>query len=199
MIIVKYKHRLGETTVNWAAAAAVLGLTTSACAAPEPGAAVVNGTRSAGGATQPTVLADSELDSVTAAGVLVDAGSFAAALGDFGHTLTDANTFVFGGEHLDLGVGTTTGQAFACCGEDADVEVGSAVLGIGDIVHGVAHGIEHDRGLLAYGFSWGLVVAVSFEKRLAMIEELRLALADLYFAHTDALSSDAGSHMVGAE
>jgi hypothetical protein len=185
--------------VNWAAAAAVLGLTTSACAAPEPGAAVVNGTRSAGGIAQPTVLADSELDSVTAAGVLVNVGSFATALGDFADTRTDANTFVFGGEHFDLGVGITTGQAFACCGEDADVEVGSAVLGIGDIVHGVAHGIEHDRGLPAYGFSVGLVVAISFEKRLAMLEELRAALTDLYFAHTDALSSDAGLHMVGAE
>jgi hypothetical protein len=185
--------------VNWAAAGVTLGLATSACAAPEPAAVVMSATRSAGGAAQPMVLADLQLDAVTAAGVLVDVSSIAVALGDSGHALTDANTFVFGGEHLDLGVGTTTGQAFACCGEDADVEVGSAVLGIGDIVHGVAHGIEHNRGLLAYGFSWGLVVAVSFEKRLAMIEELRLALADLYFAHTDALSSDAGSHMVGAE
>jgi hypothetical protein len=118
------------------------------------------------------------MDSVTAAGVLVDVASFAAALGDAGHARTDASTFVFGGKYLDLGFGITRGRAFACCGEDADVEVDSAVLGIGDIVHGVAHGVEHDGPPLAYGFSVGFVVAVSFENRLAMLAELGAALAD---------------------
>jgi hypothetical protein len=159
--------------VSWAAAAVVLGVTTSADVAAEP-----------------RVLADSELDAVTAAGVLVDVSSIATALGDFGAARTGANTFVVDGEYLDLGVGTTMGQALACCGEDADVEVGSTAVGIGDIAHGVAHGIEHHGRGLAYGFSFGLVLGVSFEKHQLMREKLRAALADLRFGHSDTLSRD---------
>jgi hypothetical protein len=169
-------------TVNWAAAA-VVGLATSAGAAGEP-----------------TVLSDLELDAVTAAGVLLDVSSIAAALGDFANANTDANTFAFDGKTLDLGVGTTIGQALACCGEDADVEVGSAALGIGDIVHGVTHAVEHDGRPLAYGLSVGFVIALSFkehpatvrDERVAMLEELRAALADFHFALPDAA-------MVGAQ
>jgi hypothetical protein len=168
---------------NWVAAAVLLGFTTSAGAADEP-----------------TVLSDVELDAITAAGVLIDVSSIAAALGDFAHTQTDANTFVFGGEHFDVGVGITTGQALACCGDDADVEVGSAVLGIGDIVHGVTHAVEHDGRPLAYGLSLGFVIALSFdrhfaldrEEHLAMLQELRAALADFHFELPDAA-------MVGAQ
>lgn len=168
---------------NWVAAAVLLGFTTSAGAADEP-----------------TVLSDLELDAITAAGVLIDVSSIAAALGDFAHTQTDANTFVFGGEHFDVGVGITTGQALACCGDDADVEVGSAVLGIGDIVHGVTHAVEHDGRPLAYGLSLGFVIALSFdrhfaldrEEHLAMLQELRAALADFHFELPDAA-------MVGAQ
>jgi hypothetical protein len=126
------------------------------------------------------------MDSVTAAGVLVEVSSFATAIGDGAHTRTDANTFVFGGKYLDLGVGITRGRAAACCGEDADVEVASAVLGIGDIVHGVVHGVERDGPLLAYGLSVGLVVAVSFEKYRAMLEELPAVLSAARIQLSDA-------------
>jgi hypothetical protein len=149
---------------------------------------------------EPQVLADWELDSITAAGVLVDVSSIAAALGDFAKAKTDANTFAFDGKTLDLGVGITMGQALACCGEEADVEVGSAVLGIGDIVHGVTHAVEHDGRPLAYGLSLGFVIALSFdrhfaldrEEHLAMLQELRAALADFHFELPDAA-------MVGAQ
>lgn len=149
---------------------------------------------------EPKVLADWELDSITAAGVLVDVSSIAAALGDFAKTKTDADTFAFGGKTLDLGIGITIGQALACCGEDADVEVGSAVLGIGDIVHGTTHRVKHDGRHLAYGLSVGFVVALSFEdhfatardEHLAMLKELRAALADFHFELPDAV-------MVGAQ
>jgi hypothetical protein len=182
-----------------AARAVVVSMTTSACAAPEPATVVANDMESTRGSAEPTVLADLQLDSVTAAGVLVDVGSIATTLGDFGDARTGANTFVVSGEYLDLGVGTTMGQALACCGEDADVEVGSTALSIGDIAHGVAHGIEHHGRGLAYGFSFGFVLAVSFEKHQLMREKLHATLADLRFGHSEAVSSDTWSHRIGAE
>jgi hypothetical protein len=168
--------------VHWSAAAVVLGITTSAVA------------------DEPMVLSDSDLDAITAAGILIDVNSLATALGDFAHTRTDANTLVINGEDWDLGVGITIGQALACCGEDADVEVGSEVLGIGDIVHGTTHRVGHDGRRLAYGLSVGRVLAVSFENppatvrdaHLAMLKELRAALADFHFELPDAV-------MVGAQ
>jgi hypothetical protein len=170
------------STVNWAAVAGVLAMTTSAAA------------------DEPTVLSDLELDAITAAGVLIDVGSIAAALGDYAHTQTDANTFASGGEHFDVGVGITMGQAFACCGEQADVEVGSAVLGSGDIVHRTTRAVEFDGPRWKHGFSAGFVVAISFEEhfvpardgRVAMLEELRAALAGFRFELPDAV-------MVGAQ
>ena len=168
--------------MNWAAAAAVLGVATSAVA------------------DEPMVISDYELDSITAAGILIDVNSVVAALGDFGNTRTDASTSVFSGEHLDVGVGITTGQALACCGQYADVEVGSAVLGTGDIVHGTTHRVKHDGRRLAYGLSVGFVLAASFENHsatvrdahLVMLQELRAALADFHFELPDAV-------MVGAQ
>jgi hypothetical protein len=182
-----------------AATAVVLSMTISACAASEPVSVVPNDMESARGSAEPTVLADLQLDSVTAAGVLVDVSSIATALGDFGDARTGANTFVVGGEYLDLGVGTTMGQALACCGENADVEVGSTAFGIGDIAHAVAHGIEHHGRSLAYGFSFGFVLALSFEKHQLMREKLHAALADLRFGHSDAVSSDTWSDRIGVK
>jgi hypothetical protein len=155
--------------LRWAAAAVVLGITTSDGAADEP-----------------TVLSDLELDAVTAAGVLVDVGSFAAALGDLAGTRTDADTFVSGGAAFDLGVGRTIGLAFACCDEEADVAVGSAAVGSGDIAHGITHSVEHDGRFLNLGLSLGFVLALSVEKHfataldehVAMLERWRAALAD---------------------
>jgi hypothetical protein len=166
--------------MNWAAAAVALGMTTSAVA------------------DERTILSDLELDAITASGVLVDVDSIAAALGDLAHTRTDADTLVIN-EDFDLGVGFTIGQALACCGEDADVEVGSTVLGVGDIVHGTTHHVEHEGRRLAYGLSVGFVLALSFknspatvrEEHLAMLNELRAALADFHFELPDAMMAGA--------
>jgi hypothetical protein len=164
--------------VNWAAAAVVtvvLGMTTSA------------------GADEPMVLSDFELDAITATGVLVDVNSLATALGAFTDTRTEANTFAFDGDHLDLGLGITFGRALACCGDDADVAVASTALGIGDHVRGTTRSGENNGRRWVHGFSAGFVLAVSFDKHFAMamderssmLKELRAALADFHFELPD--------------
>jgi hypothetical protein len=162
----------------WPAAAVVLGITTSDGAAGEP-----------------TVLSDLELDAVTAAGVLVDVDSFATALGDLAGTRTDADTFAFGGKGFDLGVGRTMGLALACCTEEADVAVGSAAVGSGDIVHGTTHSVEHDGRFLDLGLSVGFVLALSVDKHfaagwvehVAMLEQWHAALAGRHLELPDAV------------
>jgi hypothetical protein len=184
--------------VNWAVptalAAVALGMTTSAAVAGEP-----------------RVLSDPELATITAAGVLVNVSSVAAALSELGIAVTDANTGVYGGEQMDVGIGITMGQAFACCGENTDVEVGSSALGVGDIVHGAAHGVEHKGSLFAYGLSVGFVLALSFDEypvdrdeHRAMLEELHAALTGFRLVLPDAasgaaISTEALARMVGAQ
>jgi hypothetical protein len=129
-----------------------------------------------GGVAEPTVLSDSELDAITAAGVLVDVRSVVAAFGDATRTLTDAKTFAIAGEGFDLGVGRTVGQALACCGEEADVEVGSAVFGVGNIVRRSTRAVKNGNRFLVHGLSAGFVVAVSFDGRLAALRDVRPAL-----------------------
>jgi hypothetical protein len=140
----------------------------------------------AGVVAEPKVLSSSALDAITAAGILVNVSSVASAAGNLSRTRTDANTSAFAGKQLDLGVGLTKGRAFACCGKNAEAEVSSAVLGVGDIVHGVTHAVEHDGRPLAYGFSVGFVIAVSFEKHLATVEKLSTARADFRPEFSDA-------------
>jgi hypothetical protein len=117
-------------------------------------------------AAEPRVLGDLELDGVTAAGVSVDVDSVAAAFGDRTRILTDAHTVAVPGKWFDLGIGLTLGHGYACCGEAADVEVGSTVLGVGDIVHRGTRAFKRDDGISAQGLSTGYVVAVSFNKSL---------------------------------
>jgi hypothetical protein len=127
----------------------------------------------AGVVAGPKVLSALELDAVTAGAIAVNVSSVAAAFGDLTHTDTEAKTFAFDGENVDLGVGRTVGQALACCGEEADVEVGSAVFGMGDIVHSSTRAVKHGTRLLVYGLSVGVVVAVSFDRPLAALRDLR--------------------------
>ena len=150
--------------MNWAAAAAVvLGMTTSA-----------------GVAGEPKVLSDLELETITAAGVFVDVNSVAAAIGENTRSFTDANTSVIDGKSLDLGIGLTTGQALACCGEDAAVQVGSAVQGVGDIVQRGIRLLRYDDGISVEGLSSGFVVAVSYKDPVAAAQELRPALLSMF-------------------
>jgi hypothetical protein len=169
--------------VNWAAAAVLLGFTTSTPAADEP-----------------TVLSDLELDAITAAGVLVDVNSFATARGGLALSRTDSDTFVLGGKTFDLGVGRTMGLAFACCNEEAEVVVGSGVVGLGDIAHSITHSVEHDGRFLDVALSAGFVLALSVKRHfaaawpehVAILEQLRAALADFHLEFSDAV-------MVGAQ
>lgn len=150
-----------EGSVNTAAATVLLGLFLPVTVAAEP-----------------RVLGDPELDGVTAAGVFVQADSAAAAFGDRTRTLTDAQTLTLPGSWFDLGVGLTLGHGFACCGEDADVAVGSTASGAGDIVHrGTRAAKDHD-GVSAQGLSTGYVVAISFRQPL-LSHNLRIPLASV--------------------
>jgi hypothetical protein len=135
--------------VNWAAAAVVLGMTTSPSLADEP-----------------MVLSDQQLDAVTAAGVLVDVDSFATAFGDRIFPLTKSDTFAVKEKGYDLAVGLTLGHAYACCGEKADVDVGSTASGVGDIVRRGTRTLKADDGISAEGLSAGYVVALSFKEPL---------------------------------
>jgi hypothetical protein len=138
-----------EGTVNTAAAAVLLVLITPI-----------------GLAAEPRLLGDVELDGVTAAGVFVDVASVATVFGDSTRTLTDARTVAVPGKWFDLGVGLTLGHGFACCGEDAEVAVGSTVRGVGDIVHHGTRAFKRDDGSSTQGLSTGYVVAVSFNEPL---------------------------------
>jgi hypothetical protein len=128
-----------------------------------------------GVAAEPRVLGDLELDEVTAAGVFVEVDSVAAALGDRTRTLTDAKTVTFPGSWFDLGIGLTLGHGFACCGEAADVAVGSTADGAGDIVRRGTRAFQDHDGISAQGLSTGYVVAISFNQPL-LSHNLRPAL-----------------------
>jgi uncharacterized protein (DUF2126 family) len=182
-------------TVNWAAAAVALGMTTSVAVAGEP-----------------RVLSDPELATITAAGVLVDVTSIVAAFGAAAGTRTDAMTSAFVGEHVGVGVGVAIGQAFACCGQSADVEVGSVAVGIGNYLRRGTRVVKIDGPRWKHGFSASYVVAISFEgpfaeeqfprieeQRLPMLEELRAALADFRVELPDAARSSALSREALAE
>ena len=153
--------------MNWAAVAVVLVMTTSASLAEEP-----------------TVLSDQELDTVTAAGAFVDVASFAHGFGDRVFPFTDSDTFAITGKSYDLAVGLTLGQAYACCGEAADVDVGSTVTGVGDIVRRGTRYFKADDGISAEGLSAGYVVALSLKdpllrSALVMPKDLRNVTSDL--------------------
>lgn len=183
--------------IGWPGAIVLVAMITSACAAPELRTLAASGTGLAGSAIEPTtpqeeptVLADAELDSITAAGVAVDVASFAAGTGDLALVSTDADTVAMRRRTYDLGLGFTRGLALACCGEEADVEVGSVVAGSGDYVRGVVHAGENDDDTgrrWAYGYSVGFVLALSFRKhwaidhgeREAIVGELQATYADL--------------------
>jgi hypothetical protein len=175
--------------VAWPVAVVLLLTLTSACAAPDLRAWAASGTEMAS-TTKPTVLADLELDSITAAGVAVDVGSVAVARGDLTLAATSADTVALSREAYDLGLGFTRGLALACCGEGADVEVASMAVGSGDIVRSTTHSAEQDGGdgrRWAHGNSVGFVLALSFKKnwggagdqREAIVGELNATYADL--------------------
>jgi hypothetical protein len=124
---------------------------------------------------EPRLLADVEMDAVTAAGVMVEVGAYARALGAIARTRTDARALTSKlMEGVEIGAGFAEGQAFACCGEGSSVAVGSGAAGSGDAVYGksvshVFHGAALAEGALkrfTFGYSAALHVTASSDAPL---------------------------------
>ena len=128
----------------------------------------------------PQVLADSELDAVTAAGVLVAVSSVAHAVGDHIVADTSSYTSVRGGPLIEVGVGFSDGYATACCGEDSDVVLDSTAIGVGDLVYGKTYTVEFGGaiytvdggfGYFAYGYTAAFLLAISFEEGYELVQQ----------------------------
>jgi hypothetical protein len=133
-----------------------------------------------GVAADPQVLADSELDAVTAAGVLVDVSSVAHAVGDHLVADTGAYTVVRAEPVIQVGIGFTEAYASACCDEESDVVVDSIAVGAGDIVHGrrytaefrgATYNVGEGFSYFTYGYSAAFVLAISFEDGFEMLHQ----------------------------
>jgi hypothetical protein len=165
---------------------------------------------------EPQVLADSELDAVTAAGVLVDVSSVAQAVGDQIVADTGAYTVVRGEPIVQLGIGFTEAYASACCGEESDVVVNSMAVGAGDIVHGRKYTVEF-RGAtynvgkgfshFSYGYSAAFVLAISSEDGFEMlhqawqhgVQERRIDVRDIHNASRELINASPDGFAAGFE
>jgi hypothetical protein len=120
---------------------------------------------------EPRLLADAEMDGITAAGVRVEVEAYARALGDIALTRTNARALTrIVRDRVKVGVGLAEGQALACCGEGASVAVGSSAAGGGDVAYGdtvshVFHGVslsdDHTLEQFAFGYSASLLLEAS--------------------------------------
>jgi hypothetical protein len=120
---------------------------------------------------EPRLLADVEMDAVTAAGVMVDVRAYAHALGAIARTRTDARALTsIIEEGIEISAGFAEGQAYTCCGNGSSVVVGSSAAGGGDVVYGgsfshVFHGAALTaEGVLerfAFGYSAALLLTAS--------------------------------------
>jgi hypothetical protein len=120
---------------------------------------------------EPRLLADAEMDGITAAGVHVGGAAHARAVGHIVRTRTDARALTRTvNDRVELGVGFAEGQAFACCGQGASVAVGSSAAGGGGVVHSrtvshVFHGAalsdDHALERFTFGYSASLVLGAS--------------------------------------
>ena len=133
-----------------------------------------------GVAAEPQALADSELDAVTAAGVLVAVSSVAHAVGDHIVADTSSYTSVRGGPLIEVGVGFSDGYATACCGEESDVVLDSTAVGVGDLVYGKTYTVEFRGatytvdggfGYFAYGYTGAFLLAISFEEGYELVQQ----------------------------
>jgi hypothetical protein len=128
-------------------------------------------------AANPVVLNDAQMDRVTAGGLLIDVASVATALGANTYTHTDAGTYVNLAQHF--GIGLTMGEAFACCGPDSQVQVGSTVFADGGPAYGTTHSTVHDGVFLAYGFSVGILLVGAMPQYQDAIASFHDGLVDL--------------------
>jgi hypothetical protein len=117
----------------------------------------------------PVVLNDAQMDRVTAGGLLIDVASVATALGANTYTHTDADTYLNLAQHF--GIGLTIGEAFACCGPDSQVQVGSTVFADGGPAYGTTHSSVHEGVFLAYGFSVGILLVGGLPQYLPVYQD----------------------------
>jgi hypothetical protein len=120
---------------------------------------------------EPKPLADAEMDSVTAAGVVVEVDAYAWALGAIATARTEARVLTRSTkERVEVAAGFAEGLAYACCGEESSITVGSKAAGGGDVAYGstfsqVFHGAsltsEGKVKRFTFGYSASLVVAAS--------------------------------------
>jgi hypothetical protein len=160
----------------------------------------------AGVAADPQVLTDSELDAVTASGVLVNVSSVASAFGDHIVADTNAYTSVRGGPFIEVGVGFSDGYAAACCGEESDVVLDSAAIGAGDLVYGKTYTVEF-RGAtyavgggfnhFAYGYTAAFLLAISLEDGFEMVQQMVQEPRDDIRGVTDAVREFLGASRAG--
>lgn len=92
----------------------------------------------------PLRLTQSQMDKVTAGGILVEVSAEAIALGDLAETLTDTETRVVSGKSVERGKGSAL--AFACCGPLTDTSVSFEAFADGDIVVIGVRTRDIDRG-----------------------------------------------------
>jgi hypothetical protein len=124
---------------------------------------------------EPKTLSESQMDSLTAAGIHVEVAAFASAYGR--HAVARTRAYASTGitrDRIDVGVGFAEGQAFACCGSESEVAVHSTASSTGDVVHsttyafklrGAALTLEGEASYFAYGYTAAFLVALSFEDR----------------------------------
>jgi hypothetical protein len=112
-------------------------------------------------AAEPMELTAAQLDQVTAAGVAVAVDVFAQAIGAAAETYTTTLTDAFSNPWLSVAFGIGVGQAYACCGPDAEVAVGTTVAGTGGHTAGGSFEQTHDDGVYAVGITTGWVMTVS--------------------------------------
>lgn len=125
---------------------------------------------------EPKTLTESQMDSLTAAGIHIEVRAFASAFGR--DAIARTRAFAATGiteERIDVGVGFAEGQAFACCGSESDVAVHSRASSSGDIVRsttydfelrGAAVTLDGEASYFAYGYTAAFLVALSLDDRL---------------------------------
>lgn len=142
--------------------------------------------------SEPQVLTASQMDEVTASGVLVDVFSFANAQGNSANASTYTRTHIVTTPETEVGFGVGIGRAVACCGPDAEVDVASGGIGAGDRVQGRIYGVVFRSPRLAYAVSVVTVVVISratlAEKTTGLVghgsfsagAEMRLRFTDIH-------------------
>lgn len=122
----------------------------------------------------PIELSARDMSRVSAAGVTVEMDSSALTFGQYGDTDTDVMTGIVNIGPRTIGYGFGSGEAFACCGDEADVHLDMTASGTGDYVFTDTHTVYGGDGVTKFGLSHGIVLALSGPSR----EELAAATRD---------------------